>query len=62
MPIIKVNFKDEDGFAYKHPERSCSRCLEFPCIPEMEKLKGDFAKYGCLHYRDINVFECKTGK
>lgn len=50
-------FKDKDGFHYKHPERSCSRCMNYPCIKDLEKLKGDFAKYGCIDYKDINFFE-----
>lgn len=56
MPNTKVTFKDENGFHYKHPERSCKRCLNYPCIEGFDNLKGDCAKYGCIHYSDENVF------
>ncbi len=36
MPITEVMFKDKDGFHYKHPERSCTRCKNYPCLPNME--------------------------
>ena len=56
MPIT-VNFKDKDGFRYKHPERSCSRCTNYPCLPNMDILLGDLAAYGCTMYKDENTFE-----
>lgn len=53
----KVNiFKDRDGFTYSHPERSCKRCLNYPCVEQMDSLLSDFAKYGCVNYDDINAF------
>lgn len=53
----KVNiFKDRDGFTYAHPERSCTRCLNYPCIEKMDTLFSDFAKYGCINFDDINTF------
>ena len=57
MPIAEIMFKDKDGFHYKHPERSCMRCIKYPCIPDMDKLKGDFAKYGCKSWEDVNTFK-----
>lgn len=60
MPINSVMFKDPDGFHYKHPERSCRNCSKYPCVENMENLKGNFAAYGCLNFDDINTFEiCK---
>ena len=56
MPVGKVNYKDPNGLTYKHPERSCKRCLKYPCITNMDKLYRDFAKYGCKHFDDMNVF------
>lgn len=50
-------FKDKDGFHYKHPERSCKRCLNYPCLEKMDTLKGDYAKYGCVGWSDENVFD-----
>jgi hypothetical protein len=56
-------FKDKDGFHYKYPERSCKRCLNYPCLENMNVLKCDFAAYGCKMYEDINVFnKCKPKK
>ena len=53
----KVNiFKDSDGFTYAHPERSCKRCLNYPCLENMDTLRSDFAKYGCVNFNDINIF------
>ena len=56
MPIT-VNFKDKDGFRYKHPERSCKRCTNQPCLSNMDIFLGDFAAYGCTMYKDENTFE-----
>lgn len=49
-------FKDKDNYHYKFPQRSCSRCLNYPCVPSMDKLKSDFAKFGCKNFADVNVF------
>ena len=57
MPIGKVNYKDPNGLTYKHPERSCKRCLKYPCIANMDKLYSDFAKYGCKNWSDSNTFD-----
>ena len=56
MRSSKIIFKDKDNFHYKFPQRSCLRCLNYPCIPNMDKLKSDFAKLGCRKFSDINVF------
>lgn len=55
-------FKDRDGFHYKYPERSCKRCLKYPCIEKMENLQGNFAAYGCKMFEDENIFVCKPKK
>ena len=39
--------KDKDGIKLKYPERSCSQCIRFPCMQNMEELKCNMAKYGC---------------
>ena len=56
MLVSEIIFKDPDGFHYKHPERSCNRCKNYPCIDNMSNLKGDFAKYGCKGWDDMNIF------
>lgn len=55
--MFNDQLKDRDGFSYKHPERSCKRCLKYPCLENMDVLKSDFAKYGCKNFDDSNVFE-----
>lgn len=62
MPVAEVMYKDKDGFRYRHPDRSCERCLKYPCIEGMNKLKGDMAKYGCKLYGDVNTFELWKSK
>lgn len=62
MSASEVIFKDKDGFHYKHPERSCKRCKNYPCISGMDKLKGDFASYGCTLFEDANVFNVWKSK
>lgn len=57
MPIAKVEYKDREGLVYKHPERSCDRCLKYPCIDNMNVLRCNFAKYGCKNWSDSNFFE-----
>lgn len=61
MSSPNLMFKDRDGFYYKYPERDCKRCKKYPCISNMENLLSNFAKYGCVNFEDINVFNiCKT--
>lgn len=63
MSASKVMLKDKDGFKYKHPERSCKRCINYPCISNMDKLQSDFAKYGCENWKDGNIFDtCSSQK
>lgn len=62
MSNNKINLKDPDGFNYKYPDRSCKRCLDYPCIEGMDNLKGDFAAYGCKKFRDENTFEIWSPK
>lgn len=62
MSVAEVMFKDRDGFHYKHPERSCTRCTNYPCLLNMDKLQGDFAKYGCKNYSDFNIFNTDKNK
>lgn len=57
MPVTEVKFKDKDGFHYKHPERDCNRCKNYPCLPDMDKLLGNFAAYGCKMFEDVNTFD-----
>lgn len=60
MPNTSEITKDKDGFHYKYPNRSCSKCLKYPCIPDMNKLKSNFGAYGCRNYDDENIFNvCK---
>lgn len=59
----EIKFRDRDGVYYKHPERSCKKCLKYPCIENMqEKLFSDFASYGCVYYEDENVFDICLNK
>jgi hypothetical protein len=63
MPSTELIFKDKDGFHYKFPERSCKRCLKYPCVTNMDNLKGNFAAYGCKMFEDENIFYiCKSKK
>ena len=49
----KLEYKDKDGIKYKHPERTCKDCLEYPCQElKVFNLGCDYAKYGCIHYHD----------
>ena len=48
----KVKYdKDPDGVKYKYPDRSCVECSRYPCFRNMEVCKCDFAKYGCVSYK-----------
>ena len=55
-------YKDPDGFHYKHPERSCTKCRKYPCLPKMDALKSNFAAYGCTMFDDVDVFELCADK
>lgn len=48
----KVFDKDDEGIKYKFPDRSCKKCLNYPCFKGMEVLSSDMAKYGCKHYQE----------
>lgn len=55
-----MNFKDPDGFTYKYPGRQCLKCLNYPCVDNMDNLVGNFAAYGCKNFSDENTFDlCK---
>ncbi len=48
----KVRFdKDEDGVKYKFSERTCLDCARNPCFRNMDLCPCDFAKYGCINYK-----------
>ena len=55
-------FKDKDNFHYRFPQNSCKRCLNYPCLEEMDKLKSDFAKFGCRNYLNANIFDLSKDK
>ena len=62
MPINELMFPAKHGFHYKDPERSCTRCKIYPCLPTMDNLQGDFASYGCRKFDHINTFEVRKPK
>lgn len=62
MSNSELIFKDRNNFHYKFPQNSCKRCLNYPCVPRMDKLKSDFAKFGCKSYLDGNIFESSKRK
>lgn len=50
---LASNFdKDKDGIKYQHPERTCKECILYPCFRGIARGTCDFAKYGCIKYRD----------
>lgn len=53
----KITYSDGEGYIYRFPERSCKRCVKYPCLENMENYKSDFAKYGCIYYQDDKYFE-----
>lgn len=57
MSVCEVMFKDADGFRYKHPERTCKNCKNYPCLENLDKLNCNFAAYGCKMFDDINIFD-----
>lgn len=44
--------KDEYGTILKYPDRSCKDCKRYPCFPEINKCRSNFAAYGCLQYKE----------
>ena len=46
--------KDKDGVKYQHPERACIDCKKYPCFTGMKNRQCDYAKYGCVNYKDKN--------
>lgn len=62
MPVAEVKYKDRNGFHYKHPERSCSKCEKYPCVNGMQILLSDFAKFGCKNFSDVDVFDIWSRK
>lgn len=44
--------KDSAGVKYQHPERTCKECAKYPCFRGQEERFFDYAKYGCIHYKD----------
>jgi hypothetical protein len=60
MSSSEMIFKDKDNFHYRFPQNSCKRCLNYPCLEEMNKLKSDFAKFGCRNFNDSNIFHARN--
>ena len=56
--------KDKWGIKYKYPDRTCKKCIRYPCFSgQVEVCKCDYAKYGCKNYlgKDENN-KCSTEK
>ena len=52
MAITKIKpVKDENGIVLKFPKRECKKCNKYPCLEGMEKLRSNFAAYGCIYYK-----------
>lgn len=49
-----MQIKDKDGVKIKYPERSCSQCIRYPCMQNMDEFKCDIAKYGCRDFKIRN--------
>lgn len=50
---VADNFgKDRDGVKYQYPERTCKQCSKYPCFRGQENRISDYAKYGCVDYKD----------
>lgn len=62
MSSDELIFRNKDGFRYKFPQNSCKRCINYPCIPKMDILKSDFAKFGCSNWIDGNIFNISKKK
>lgn len=45
-----MTIKDPFGIKLKYPYRTCKDCQNYPCFPEIDICKSDFAKYGCIEY------------
>lgn len=43
--------KDEYGIQIKFPNRKCTDCMWYPCMPNFEQFKCHFAIYGCRDYK-----------
>ena len=42
--------RDPNGVKYINPDRRCKDCKHYPCMLGQDKLKSDFARYGCTLY------------
>ena len=42
--------KDENGIVLKFPKRICKKCSRYPCVLGMDKLRSNFAAYGCTYF------------
>lgn len=43
---------DPFNVKYKYPNRSCKDCGKYPCFKGIQICVSDFAKYGCIYYRN----------
>lgn len=46
--------RDEFGVILKHPERTCTECIRYPCFIEIKRCCCDFARYGCFKFKKKN--------
>ena len=49
-----MQIKDKDGVKLKYPERSCSQCIRYPCMQNMNEFKCNIAQYGCRDFKIHN--------
>lgn len=52
MPVKPKFDRDSAGVIYKHPERACKKCSKYPCFKGQENMELDYAKYGCVKYKE----------
>lgn len=45
--------QDKNSINLKFPDRTCKSCTTYPCFIGIEKCKSDFAKYGCIYFKEI---------
>jgi hypothetical protein len=45
-----MNLKNKDNYVYKYPHLSCKECVKYPCLSNFQKLKSNFAKFGCKYF------------
>lgn len=47
--------RDDFNVILKFPDRTCKKCIRYPCFIGIENCCCDFSRYGCTQFKEKSV-------